>query len=183
MEDFREVIGQERVKKIIDRSIKKGRLAHAYLFHGQPGVGKDAMALMLARRLLCQEDEAWGCGRCASCRQAGSLEHPYLHFIIPVPSMPKSMTEDRYFTIVREAVLKRHHNPYRSVNFYPVLSTLPLIGIDRVREMKKEAMLKMPRNGRKLFILSQAHMLNTESANSLLKTETNLTTDSSHTAR
>ena len=39
------VIGQQRVKNILRSALRTKRLPHAYLFFGNEGVGKDAMAL------------------------------------------------------------------------------------------------------------------------------------------
>ncbi len=66
--------------------LRRGRVHHAYLFEGPPGVGRRTLALRMAQALLCQQapaPDAW-CGQCASCRaleqslKAGATEsgHP-----------------------------------------------------------------------------------------------------------
>jgi DNA polymerase-3 subunit delta' len=64
------------------RSLKTGRLNHAYLFIGPNGVGKNVVALALAKAALCLEggDRA-PCGECRSCRVFDSGNHPDFHRI------------------------------------------------------------------------------------------------------
>ena len=45
------VIGQDRVKQILINAILNEKVAHAYLFYGPEGVGKDAMAIEFAKAL------------------------------------------------------------------------------------------------------------------------------------
>ena len=47
------VIGQQQVKAFLRNSIRRNRLAHAYLFSGPEGSGMDAMAFELSRVVLC----------------------------------------------------------------------------------------------------------------------------------
>ncbi len=68
---FREVAGQDYVKKIIAAEIKKGEVAHAFLFVGPRGVGKTTLARLLAKSLNCEkrkEGEFEPCGKCPSCQ-------------------------------------------------------------------------------------------------------------------
>ena len=78
---FDQVYGQMRVEQILSSSLRRHRLAHAYLFHGQPGVGKDAMAVAMALSLNCIEKKQGGCGTCGSCQRIMRLEHPIFHMI------------------------------------------------------------------------------------------------------
>jgi DNA polymerase-3 subunit delta' len=62
------------------RAVQRGRLAHAYLFSGPPGVGKRLFASELAKALLCEDQPANGrleaCDRCPSCMQIDAETHP-----------------------------------------------------------------------------------------------------------
>lgn len=166
---FDHVYGQERVKSILAESKQRDRLAHAYLFHGPPGVGKDAVALAFARGLLCHNETLGGCGSCPSCQNMGNLEHPGFHFIMPTPTRPKSMKEDKYWEILRERALQRLQNPYKEVTFSPEISSSPVISIDAVRQMKKEVLLKLTGGGFRVFLVSHADVMTQPAANSLLK--------------
>lgn len=46
---FNRILNQEAVKDILKRAVSSQRLAHAYLFVGPEGVGKDAMAIEFAK--------------------------------------------------------------------------------------------------------------------------------------
>jgi DNA polymerase-3 subunit delta' len=61
------------------RAVRRGRLAHAYLFTGPAGVGKRLFAVELAKALLCENAATTGpqaCDRCPSCIQVESGTHP-----------------------------------------------------------------------------------------------------------
>jgi DNA polymerase-3 subunit delta' len=61
------------------RAIARGRLAHAYLFTGPPGIGKRHFAIELARALLCEDPPPgpWdSCDRCPACVQVEAGTHP-----------------------------------------------------------------------------------------------------------
>ena len=47
-----EVLGQPLAVTILQKSLEKGRLAHAYLFYGDDGVGKETTVRILARDSL-----------------------------------------------------------------------------------------------------------------------------------
>jgi len=163
------VYGQERVKQILGRSIERKRHAHAYLFHGQSGVGKDTMAVAAAMRLFCLQPSPWACGECSECRKIIRLEHPSFHLIYPVPSRPSGMKAESYDRIIREKLLERMDNLYRPVDFHPEFTTLPAISIQQVRDMKKTVLLKTSESSYRIFIVSQVQRMSAEAANSLLK--------------
>ncbi len=59
------IIGQERVKSLLKRTLQSGQIAHAYLFYGPEGIGKDALAIEFAKTLNCTTKGIEACGICS----------------------------------------------------------------------------------------------------------------------
>lgn len=78
---FDQILGHARQKEILRRAIRSQRLAHAYLFEGPEGVGKQLVALALTRAVVCSEGT--GCGSCVACRKVDHHNHPDLHLLEP----------------------------------------------------------------------------------------------------
>jgi DNA polymerase-3 subunit gamma/tau len=67
-ERFSELVGQEHVTRTLSEALRRGRIAHAFLFTGIRGVGKTTAARILARCLNCERGPtAEPCGECAAC--------------------------------------------------------------------------------------------------------------------
>lgn len=82
---FKDVIGQEEIKKRLIRSVKEERISHAQLFSGHSGTGKLAMALAYAQYISCKNrSNEDSCGTCPSCHKYQKLAHPDLHFVFPI---------------------------------------------------------------------------------------------------
>jgi len=65
---FDEVIGQRHVTQTLKNAIKEKRIAHAFLFIGERGVGKTSIARILAKALNCHEGPTeQPCNKCPSC--------------------------------------------------------------------------------------------------------------------
>ncbi len=74
---FRDITGHERPIEILKAALSHQRLAHAYLFHGEAGIGKFLTATRLAQALHCEHpDHSDSCGVCRSCRQVATRTHP-----------------------------------------------------------------------------------------------------------
>ncbi|HPF52086.1 MAG TPA: DNA polymerase III subunit delta [Draconibacterium sp.] len=105
---FRDVVGQDEIKKRLIRSVKEQRISHAQLFSGQPGTGKLPMALAYAQYISCRNrTEEDSCGVCPSCHKYQKLAHPDLHFVFPVFNSPKfnKPVSDDFLPQWREKVL------------------------------------------------------------------------------
>lgn len=86
---FSDVVGHERPKAILQAALKSGRLAHAYLFHGEDRIGKRLIAIRLAQAIHCERppagDDTDCCGDCRACRQVTQATHPDFLVIAPDP--------------------------------------------------------------------------------------------------
>jgi DNA polymerase-3 subunit delta' len=71
-----DLIGQDLARAALERAIAAGRVAHAYVFEGPPGVGKRSAALGLAMALDCPVKPGLGCGVCEVCRRIEAGLHP-----------------------------------------------------------------------------------------------------------
>jgi DNA polymerase-3 subunit gamma/tau len=69
---FEEVIGQKHVSQTLKNAIRQGKIAHAFLFSGERGVGKTSIARILAKALNCHskpEPTEIPCNTCPSCKE------------------------------------------------------------------------------------------------------------------
>ena len=68
-DSFESLIGQDNIARTLSNSIKRGQLAHAYLFCGPRGVGKTTTARIFAKMINCTEPgpNMEPCGHCESC--------------------------------------------------------------------------------------------------------------------
>ncbi len=81
---FSEIIGHDRPVGILRRALTNDVLAHAYLFSGEPGIGKRMTALAFAAALNCEHRrDQDSCGTCPSCRKIASGNHPDVHVMVP----------------------------------------------------------------------------------------------------
>lgn len=60
-----QIAGHKKQLEFLEQTIKKGRLAHAYIFAGPEGVGKRTVAFKLAQILICENNQA--CNACTQC--------------------------------------------------------------------------------------------------------------------
>lgn len=76
---------QPIVMRMIENSLLRDRVAHAYLLEGDPGTGKKETAMLFAKSLFCKkpEDGFMPCGSCINCRRIEHGNHPDLHVIKP----------------------------------------------------------------------------------------------------
>jgi DNA polymerase III subunit delta' len=168
------IIGQKRVRDLLRRVISSGTIAHAHLFWGGEGVGKDAVAIEFARALNCLENKLEPCGTCASCRKIDLLQHPNLDLVFALPigknetsgdDPVASLSEDQ-LNAVKEQLRLKAENPYHRI----AVPKANFIKINSVRNLRREAALSAFEGGKRVFIISNAEEMNAEASNSLLKT-------------
>jgi DNA polymerase III subunit delta' len=81
---FSELIGQQKVRHLLWKTITSQRIPHAFLFRGPHGVGKKTASYILGTCLNCQNRiNGDSCGSCPSCRKHYSGNHPDFTVIKP----------------------------------------------------------------------------------------------------
>lgn len=174
------IIGQQRVKTILQRAITEQKIPHGYCFWGMEGVGKDALALEFAKTVNCQSplQTASGieaCDNCKSCIQAGKIEHPNIKFVFSLPVGKSAdsrddspifrMTDDQ-IKLIQEQLQLKSENPYHTIT----VPNASQIRISSIRDVKKSVTMSAQQQGRRVVIISGADEMTTEAANAFLKT-------------
>jgi DNA polymerase-3 subunit delta' len=154
---FENLIGQPRVKSFFQRALASARLSHAYLFVGDRGVGKEAMALEWAKLLLCPNQTQHPVN-CPDCNRIAKFNHPDVHFIFPAPAKVK---EDEYRKIVASLI----ENPYNRLELW----ANPSISIERIRELRQTSAFKSFEGKGRVVIVADCERMTIEAANALLK--------------
>lgn len=72
---FEMLLGNDRVKENLNKSLARGHISHFYLISGPAGSGKHTLANLLAAAILCQSGDK-PCLRCHACRKVMEGLHP-----------------------------------------------------------------------------------------------------------
>ena len=72
---FENILGNERNKEILKKTIALSQISHSYIFWGTDGIGKKLIAMEFAKRILCINDKKDNCN-CKSCIEFDSNNHP-----------------------------------------------------------------------------------------------------------
>jgi DNA polymerase-3 subunit delta' len=97
--------------RLLERSLERNRLAHAYLFSGDSLEELEVMARTLARAVNCASARSAGkrslhsCGQCDSCRRIEQGVHPDILWVRP-ESKSRVITMDQMRDLMREVHLK-----------------------------------------------------------------------------
>lgn len=67
--DFKDMVGQEHILRMLSNALKQQRIHHAYLLTGTRGVGKTTLARIFAKCLNCESGMTPApCGNCHACQ-------------------------------------------------------------------------------------------------------------------
>ncbi len=96
---------QPHVVKLLENSLKKDRLSHAYLFEGELGTKKFETAIYFAQMLLCLNEESRPCLECKNCRRVQNHIHPNVYIIDSNNSMIKKQEiEELQYEFAKTAI-------------------------------------------------------------------------------
>ena len=112
MGSFNDVVGHKDILKYISSAVENNRVSHAYILNGERGSGKKMLANLFAMTLLCETGDNEPCGKCHSCKQAESGNHPDI--IRVTHEKPNSISVDDIRTQVNNTVdIKPYQGPYK----------------------------------------------------------------------
>src|ERR1044071_2414025 len=117
---FKDFPEQEQVVQLLQRSLERGRLAHAYLFTGHSLDELEAIARTLAKTLNCQKPTRGksagpaidGCDVCLNCRKIDHDNHADVHWVRP-ESKSRVITIDQMRALMQEIHLKPTEAEYK----------------------------------------------------------------------
>ena len=134
---------------------REGRLPSSLLLHGPRGIGKQRLALWLARAILCEQAD-FPCGKCQSCRYADDLSHPDLHWIFPRPRLKDSNPAlDDVRADYAEAIAERRD----AHGLYTRPSGSEGIYVSAVRSIVHRAGISPALGHRKVFVIGDAERM------------------------
>lgn len=103
MNNFDTIIGHQEIIQHFQNAIRLNKLSHAYIIHGDKGMGKKTLAKTFAKTLQCEQKSIKPCDVCSSCRLFESRNHPDIFFItssnnksIGVDLIRKQLNQDIY---------------------------------------------------------------------------------------
>lgn len=120
---FEKIIGNNKNKNILEKSINLNKTSHSYIFWGTEGIGKKLIATEFAKKILCLEKKENNC-RCKSCIEFDSNNNPDFQLIEPEEGKIK---------------IEQIREMQRTVAEKPIISTKKVYIINDTDTMTKEA--------------------------------------------
>ncbi len=135
---FKDFDKQTQGIQLLQRSLARGRLGHAYLFAGNQLEELESLARTLAKILNCQKPTKTGgaatdcCDACPSCRKIDNETHADMHWARP-ESKSRVVTIDQMRELMREIQLKPAEAEYK---------VAVIVAADRLNVQAANAFLK-----------------------------------------
>ena len=140
---FGAVRAQERAAKVLSGMLETGRIPAAMIFYGPEGTGKALLAIEFAKALLCQKrGQGPACGQCRDCQAVDKRIHTDL-----------TVVNAHYQAALLEAEPAKQKT----------------LRVDTIRRLRKDMEMRSLTGGWKIAVMEDAHTLELESANALLK--------------
>ena len=167
---------QCKIWDLLKKTIENDKIGSAYLFSGQSGVGKEAVAIEYGATINKQHfiDDVKSAD--ASYNRFKTLQHELLKLIVPLPAGKTKKGNVNILEslnpadleLLNENIAQKSSNPFHKI----ILPNATRIRINSIRELRKSLYLKSNDIGRKMVLIFDAHLLTAgqaESANALLK--------------
>jgi DNA polymerase-3 subunit delta' len=166
-----EIVGNEKVKTILKGMMEYSNIPHALLFTGSEGVGKENAAICFTKAINLDGIESEEQKNKISL--ITKLSEPYIKYILPLPRGKNETDQhDPYEKLSADDIEsikiefeKKSINPFYKME----IARANLIKINSIRELKKYLALSYEDVKYRVIIISQAHLMNEEAQNALLK--------------
>ncbi|HUE77848.1 MAG TPA: hypothetical protein VMM83_07905 [Longimicrobiales bacterium] len=169
-----EVQGHDDARRDLAAAAARNELPGSLLIHGRPGVGRQTVALWLARLLICERPGAGPCDGCRGCRLALDLQHPDIHWFFPLPRPKGASNPDKLADALEEArfesLAERRADPLHR----PPPDELTGLYLAQVRTIRRLGSTRPAMARRQVFVVGDAELLtpqeaSEEAANAFLK--------------
>lgn len=147
---FEKIIGHDRIVNFFKTAIKNDRLAHAYVFEGQDGVGKKLTAIEFAKAMNCKNGNI-GCETCSSCVKINNNNHPDINIIKPDGNSIKNKQIEEF----QSNILLKPYESNKKVFIIEASDTMTISAQNRLLKILEEP----PQYGVIILITQNAHSL------------------------
>lgn len=120
---FEDIIGNDKIKEILAKSVVQSKISHSYLFIGIEGIGKKQIAQEFAKAILCPAENS-PCKVCKSCIEFDSNNNPDVMILEPDGNIIK---------------IEQIRNLQKLIQEKPIISKNKVYIIDDADKMTKEA--------------------------------------------
>lgn len=168
---FSDISGHAEAKEALRNLIDSGKIPHAFLFSGAPGIGKFRLARALSQYIHCKNHvNGDSCGVCPSCVQHQKLNNPDLHFVYPIPKKDGMLISK---DAIEQWKTNLETNPYMSPAIWNEIinagNSQPAIFVNESEAIISRASLSAYQENFKIFLIWQPEKMRPEAANKLLK--------------
>ncbi len=170
---FSDIYGHDGAKDILRRMADTGRIPHALLITGRPGIGKMKLARAFAQYIHCENPhDGDSCGVCPSCRRADALQDPDIRYSYPV--LKKTAGKPVYSTdYMEEWKQMLRDSPEMDFRRWQLLinaeNKQPMLYADEADDISYNANLSSFAHNEKIFIIWLPEKFNEAASNKLLK--------------
>ncbi|MBK7377633.1 MAG: hypothetical protein IPJ03_01275 [Ignavibacteriales bacterium] len=162
-----QIVGQPKVVKLLSNFLNSDKIPHAFLFTGENGLGKENAALCFSKELNSTHNSE------DVISQISNLAEPFVKYIFPLPrgknedneSSPYEKLNSDEMTSVKDELQKKISNPYYKIS----IPKANLIKVNSIRDLRKFISMSYLDVNYRTVIISDAHLMNEESQNALLK--------------
>ncbi|MEI8032089.1 MAG: DNA polymerase III subunit delta' [Chlorobiaceae bacterium] len=173
---WKSIIGEKPQIRVLQKALETGRFAHAYLFTGPEGSGKESVAFEIASILNCRSAEKTegSCGSCPDCLQIKEFMHQNVEYLFPLESAlldfgDAAKKENKRFVEAKERYDALIEQKKQNPSFTPAMERSMGILTEQVVALQHKATFMPGEGSKKIFIISQAERLHPSAANKLLK--------------